>query len=95
MTFVRLSLMKPSPGNEDEVERINRDLVAHYLGMKGCLAGYLLKEAGGGAEICRLTLWESEADAGRAANDHHTLSSRSTLHRLIQPGDVGRSFVVI
>ncbi|MDP2949485.1 MAG: hypothetical protein Q8P22_08095 [Chloroflexota bacterium] len=92
MPYLRLSLMKPMAGHEDEVEGINRELVQINQGDPGCLASYLIAAMDGSAEVGRASVWASEADADRVANEPRPLSLRSQLHLLIQAGHAERSF---
>ncbi|MFQ5879570.1 MAG: antibiotic biosynthesis monooxygenase family protein [Dehalococcoidia bacterium] len=93
MPYVRISLMKPMPGEREAVERINRELASRYSVMKGYITGYVLRAQDDSDEICRLGVWETEADADRAATDHRNLSLRSELHLKVQPGHADRSFI--
>jgi len=92
MPYVRISLMRPMSGQGPEVERLNRELLDFYRRCPGCLAAYYLEAADGSGEVGRLTVWEREEDADRAANAEHSLAMRSQLHLRIQPGHVDRSF---
>jgi quinol monooxygenase YgiN len=84
--------MRPMTGHEAEVESLNRELVAYYRRFPGCLAAYFVQAADGSGELGRVSIWEREEDADRAANDDHSLALRSRLHLLIQPGHQDRSF---
>ncbi|HXG42047.1 MAG TPA: antibiotic biosynthesis monooxygenase [Dehalococcoidia bacterium] len=92
MAYIRVSLMRPMAGHEAEVESLNRELVAYYRRFPGCLAAYFVQAADGSGELGRVSVWEREEDADRAANDDHSLALRSRLHLLIQPGHQDRSF---
>lgn len=92
MPYVRFSIMRPMAGHEAEVERLNRELLDFYRRCPGCLATYLVKAADNSGEVGRLTIWEREEDADRAANADHSLALRSQLHLRIQPGHADRSF---
>ncbi len=92
MAYIRVSLMRSMPGHEAEVDRLNRELVAYYRRFPGCLAAYYVQAADGSGEVGRVSVWQSEDDADRAASDDHSLALRSQLHLLIQPGHQDRSF---
>ncbi len=92
MPYIRISLMRPMSGQAAEVQRLNRELLDFYKRCPGCLAAYLLEATDGSNEMGRLTIWESEEDADRAANAEHSLALRSQLHLRVQPGHVDRSF---
>ncbi|MBI1885053.1 MAG: antibiotic biosynthesis monooxygenase [Chloroflexi bacterium] len=93
MPYIRISLMKPQEGHADEVERLNRELVGLYQGSRGCLVSYLVTAADGSGETGRVSVWESEDDADRAANEHRSLALRSQLHLRVEEGHVERSFL--
>lgn len=95
MSYVRISLMKPMPGERETVERINKELVSHYSAMKGYITGYVLEAAGGANEVCRLTMWESGDDADHAATDERTLPLRADLRLKVQRGHTDRAFTTI
>ncbi|GBD13376.1 hypothetical protein HRbin24_01404 [bacterium HR24] len=92
MAYIRVSLMRAAPGHEGEVERLNRELVAYYRRFPGCLGTYYVRSADGSGEVGRVSIWESDDAADRAANDDHSMAVRSQLHLLIQPGHQDRSF---
>lgn len=93
MPYLRLSLMKPLPGQEAEVKEINQQLVHLYRSLEGCLAAFAVAAVDGSGDLGRLTVWESEHAADHAATHHHSLALRSQLHLLIQPGHQERSFI--
>lgn len=93
MPYVRISLMKPVPGREAEVMELNESLVSFYRSHEGCQVCYLVTAADGSGEVGRLSVWDSERAADRAANDDHSMALRSRLHLLIQPGHQDRSFI--
>jgi|FaiFalDrversion2_1042247.scaffolds.fasta_scaffold00468_2 quinol monooxygenase YgiN len=92
MAYIRVSLMRPLTGHEAEVERLNRELVAYYRRFPGCLATYFVQAADGSGEVGRVSVWERDEDADRAANDDRSLALRSHLHLLVQAGHQDRSF---
>lgn len=94
MPYVRISLMKPVPGHEDEVRQLNQELVSFYRGQQGCQLCYFLAAADSSGEVGRVSVWDSEHAADQAANHDHSMALRSRLHLLIQPGHQDRSFIV-
>jgi heme-degrading monooxygenase HmoA len=92
MPYARISLMKPNPGEEEEAERLNREIMQHSSEQSGYIAGYVLKAQDDTTEICRITLWESPGDSDRAANSTSIMSLRAQLHLKVQEGHADRSF---
>ncbi len=93
MPYVRISLMKPLAGREAEVGDLNAQLVSFYRRQEGCLQSHLLKAADGSSEMGRVSIWESESAADRAATTQHSMFLRSRLHLLIRRGHQERSFL--
>ncbi len=93
MPYVRISLMKPLSGRGVEVAELNEQLVDFYKSQQGCLSCHFMRAADGSAEVGRVSLWESEAAADRAANIQRSLSLRSRLHLLVRRGHQERSFL--
>ena len=92
MAYVRLSLMRPMAGHQEEVQSINKELVHMNRRMPGCLDSRSISALDGSGEVGRLTIWASQADADRAANDPRSLTLRSRLHLIILAGHLERSF---
>lgn len=80
MPFIRLTMASPRPERRAEVRRHYEELVAHVAGLPGCLGGWVLEPSDDTAEVGRLTMWETEADAHHAANDPHALALHAELH---------------
>lgn len=95
MLYVRISLMKPVPGQEGEVERLQDDLLAFYKDQPGFIAGYRLAAHDGTEDVARVTVWESEADADRVATADYNMAVRSELHAAIRAGHEDRGFEVV
>ena len=93
MPYIRISLMKPSPGKEAAVTDLNSQLVDLYREQDGCLFCYLVKAAGGSGEVGRVSMWESEAAADRAATAQRSIYLRSRLHLQVRPGHQERSLL--
>lgn len=86
MPYIRISLMKPTPGNERDVAAIMDDLVTFYQQQQGFIDGYKLRADDETGEIGRVTVWTSEEAADHVAQLNHVLSQRSALMRFIQDG---------
>jgi hypothetical protein len=92
--YVRLSLMTPTPGDEDKVSAIMDDLLNFFAAQRGFVAGYKLKSADASREVGRVTVWRSEAEADTVAQMNHVLARRSELTPMIVEGShQERSFV--
>lgn len=92
MSYIRISLMTPEQGREAEVRGFNQELSPFYRAQEGCLDSFVLTAADGSGELGRLSVWDSEEAAEGAANHQHSMSLRSQLHLVIQPGHAERSF---
>ena len=93
MPYIRISLMKPLAGKEAAVVDLNAQLVAFYGQQEGCLQSHLIKASDGSPEVGRVSLWESEAAADRAATLDRSMALRSRLHLLVRRGHQERSFL--
>lgn len=92
MAYVRLSIMKPLPGSESELQAAHKDLLKFFSQQPGFVDGYILRAQDGSGEVGRVGIWESESHADQAANSDHVLSVRSELMRLVSE-DNERSFL--
>ena len=79
MAYIRLSLATSLPDRRAEIRQYYQELVAYASSLPGFVTGWVVTGSGDG-EIGRLTVWESEAAANRAANDPHLMA----LHAQIQ-----------
>ena len=95
MPYIRISLMKPLAGEQKEVIRINKELLSYFSEMKGYITGYVLRAAGGADDLGRVTVWEDEDDADRAASDQRTFTLRSDLHLKVRAGHTDRAFTAV
>jgi len=93
MPYIRISLMNPQAGREAEVAELNEQLTMFYRQQEGCLLSYFVEAADGSGEMGRVSLWESEEVADRAANVEHSLALRSRLHLVVRAGHRDRSFL--
>lgn len=92
MYYLRLSLARPMEGRDDEAQRLEADLVSHFSTQEGFVAGYRLTARDGGREIGRITIWESEEAADRAATTQHVMALRSELLALAEAERVEMAF---
>ncbi|HEY8489908.1 MAG TPA: antibiotic biosynthesis monooxygenase [Dehalococcoidia bacterium] len=84
MPYIRVSLMRPQVGREEEVERLLTDLLRFFQGQKGFIAGWRVSALDRSGEVGRITVWESEEDADHAANQQHVMAVRSELNLLLE-----------
>ncbi len=77
MTCMRLSLIQPKTGTEDEAKRLLEELDAHITSAPGLLFSFVLAD---GRRFGRVSLWRSTEDANRQAE--HTLALRARLRLL-------------
>ncbi|HTE84258.1 MAG TPA: hypothetical protein VK821_05970 [Dehalococcoidia bacterium] len=89
MPYVRIALMQPKAGHVHEVRDLQAELLRFDKTLQGFLGGYLLEPSDGTGRIGRMVLWEGKADAGRAAQEQHTLTLRSALPPLVVGGASG------
>jgi hypothetical protein len=92
MAYVRVSTMTPSAGREAEAAQINKELITFYREQTGCLHSTYVRAVDGSDEIGRVTFWETDAHADRAALAERSIYLRSRLHLVIQNGHEDRSF---
>ena len=64
-------------GRGEEAQRLEADLLSHSSAQEGFVGGYRLTARDGGREIGRITIWESEEAADRAATTRHVMALRS------------------
>lgn len=81
--YVRLSLSKAKPGNEQEAAKIEDDLMSFFAQQPGYVRGYRILGGDSEGRGGRLTLWESNQAADQAAQTDHVLAQRSELLLLI------------
>ena len=84
MPYIRISLMTPKDGAEQQLAAIMDDLLAFYARQQGYLAGYKLLSADEDEQIGRVTIWEDEDAADATAQMAHVLSKRSEIAPLIE-----------
>ena len=84
MPYVRITLLSPRPGTEDEIQVLQRKLITFFAAQAGYKDGYLLHADG---RLGRLTVWDSETAADLVANHDHVLALRSPLLYLLASDD--------
>lgn len=92
MPYIRLSLAKPRPERMQEVRKHYEELVSYVAKMEGCLAAWVMVPHDDSGEIGRMSMWATQADANRAANDPHTMALHSELEFDTSGGVWDRSF---
>ena len=92
MPYVRLSIVKPRRGREQEVEELLVELTRFALTEPGCLGAHVLRPDDQTGEFGRIAIYESQQDADRVANTAHAMSVRSRLHDAIEAGHDERAF---
>jgi nucleotide-binding universal stress UspA family protein/heme-degrading monooxygenase HmoA len=73
MAFIRISLMTPRSGQQEELEKLLDSLVAYLHGKPGFIAAYRLSPDPHSMDnrVGRISIWESEDDANRMSSDQH------------------------
>jgi len=84
MAYVRISLMLPKRGQEDEVNSLLDRLIHYYEEQPGYLSGYRLTDIDGSGRVGRLGVWSSDEAAEHAAQSDHDLALRSQLNFAVQ-----------
>jgi hypothetical protein len=95
MSYIRISLMKPAQGREEEVKRLNQEISALNLTQEECRYSSVISATDGSGELGRLSVWESKEAAEGVANLQRSMSLRSQLHLAIQPEHAERSFFTL
>lgn len=95
MPYVRISIQKPTRGNEARLEELMRKLEGMIANQPGCIASYLLKPHDDSGEIARIAIYDSEDSAETAANVQNIMAIRSEIHLITEPGHVERAFFSI
>jgi quinol monooxygenase YgiN len=94
--YLRLSLMQPLHGREDEVLALHRNLVASLANESGFVRGFVITAGDPEGRIGHLNVYGSEEDADRVANTQHVLSVRAELLQLIEEDShVERSWIAV
>ena len=94
--YVRLSLMKPKPGEEKLVAGLMDNLLEFFADQPGFERGYALLEGDLRGRVGRITLWESEGQADHAANTQHVLTVRAEImQRIEEDSHIERSYTAL
>jgi len=93
--YIRLSVMKPRPGEAQRMEDFMRKLTALVLEQEGCIESYLMKPDDDSGEIARMAIYVDERSAENSANSTPVMALRSEIHLLSEPGHVERAFFTI
>ncbi len=82
MASVRVTLLRPRTGDEEELLEALQQL-DNYLGASaGLLMSMVLRDSGGA--VGRMAVWESAATANGEAVTHHVLALRSRIQGLAE-----------
>lgn len=92
MPYVRLSIVKPRPGQSAHIQEIMEKLNTYSRSQPGCTLSLLLKPHDNSGEIARMSIYDTEASAEHVANSDHFLALRSEMHLASEPGHVERAF---
>jgi heme-degrading monooxygenase HmoA len=82
MGFVRVSMLVPPGHAAEEISRIQKDLLVFHASQPGFVDGYYMEAADESGVVGRVTIWESEEHAHRAASHDHVMAHRASLLRL-------------
>lgn len=95
MVYIRLSVVKPRPGQEDRVIEILEALSATTANSPGWQANYVARPRDESGEVARISVYDDEASAEREAATPTVLSLRSELHLVVEPGHRERGFFTV
>ncbi|MFQ5861219.1 MAG: hypothetical protein ACE5IG_06695 [Dehalococcoidia bacterium] len=83
MPIARLALVRPLPGREQEVNRLQDQLIEAFAQQPGYILGFRFSIRERPRETGRLGIWESLDAADEAALVDHVMSLRSQLNLAI------------
>ena len=92
MTYVRLSIAKPRPGQSQHLQEVMEKLNTFSIDQPGCTLSIVLKPHDNSGEIARISMYSDESAAEKVANSDHMLALRSEMHLLCEPGHIERAF---
>jgi quinol monooxygenase YgiN len=92
MSYVRLSIARPRRGQEKRLHEIQAEIARWTRTQPGCKESYLLHPHDDSGEIARMTIYESEEAAEKAAQQDHLMSLRSELNLAAEGDHVERGF---
>lgn len=79
MPVARLFVLRAHRGMEQDVEQTAQELHRVLSRQSGFIVGWDLRSVDRSGELVRLTVWESQADADRAAGQEMVMALRSKL----------------
>ncbi len=81
MPFIRVSVMTPQPGKEQQVSDLIDSLLALYKGRPGFITAYRLasRTSAGMTRMGRLSIWKSEEDIRSMAAEERDMALQSQL----------------
>jgi hypothetical protein len=85
MACLRLTLIDPRLGFEDEARTLMKELDAGLASRDGFIMSLLVSD--GRNRVGRLSLWESKQFADQSAGDLHVMAVRSRLHNISVPAE--------
>jgi len=80
MACLRLTLIEPAPGNEQEAQRVMETLDGCLAGSPGLILSFVTEVET--SRMGRISLWHSKGDANQVALRDDILALRSQLRRL-------------
>jgi hypothetical protein len=80
MAFLRITMLEPKAGREDEVYQLMEELDRSLSGAEGMLFSLVLKSEP--RRVGRISLWLTKDGANREATSSHILSLRARLRYL-------------
>ncbi len=95
MAYIRLSVVKPRPGQEERVLEIFKALSDTTANSPGWQASYVARPRDDSGEIARVSVYDDEASAEREAATPTVLALRSELHLAVEPGHRERGFFTV
>ena len=95
MAYIRLTIAKPTRGQEARLEELMRKLDALSEGRPGFIQSYLLRPHDDSGDIARIGIYENEAAAEGLANTQSWMALRSEIHLCSEAGHTDRAFLSI
>lgn len=95
MTYIRLTIAKPTRGQEARLEELMRKLGDLSAEQPGFIEGFLLRPHDNSGEIARVAIYEDQAAAEALANNQSWMALRSEMHLCTEPGHQDRAFFSI
>lgn len=86
MPYIRISLMRSKDASSTEAAGIVDNLIKYMASQPGYITGWRMTAQDGTGLLGRVTIWETETDADRAAQTDHVLALRSQLNPLVEEG---------